>query len=121
MLWYADRGGSNPPREYVVDYSSLWPEIAEEMDLLDAMREALPELPPRLPKTLNIRSYGKQIKQEQDHRCGYCDYSDVCKPDGGTSVWATLEDGVWMAKKAANMDELVKFAHACTECEVGEF
>lgn len=94
MLWYADRGGANTPLEFEV-CRDVWDEAKRRMDSLDDMRAALPSMPHRLPKELNIRSYGKEVKEEPDYRCKYCDYSDTCEPDMGTKSIARLKDGIW--------------------------
>lgn len=104
-----DRGGTNTYK---------WEEVVVEpekvkylMDELECVRNGMEA--PQLEKVLVKRSYDKQIVLEPPWSCGWCDYSDVCKPDMGTSIWAVRKDNrdPWEAKKAADP---VKLAAYCT-------
>jgi len=108
LLIYFDRGGSNTPQEHMVK-ADVWDEAKALMDDLDAMRTALPELPPHLPKEYHLRSYNKEVKEEPDHRCGYCDYSDACGCDQSTHRVAYLKDGKWNVSKAGDINRLIEF------------
>jgi hypothetical protein len=88
VLWYAARGGSNPSLE--CDVTPEWEPIVALMDELEAVRKALPELPPMLPKQPKLTSYDKVLKYAPDYRCSYCDYRGVsCFPDMSEPAWAT--------------------------------
>jgi hypothetical protein len=108
VLWYADRGGSNPPEEYEVgcDFALVRP----LMDELDAVRDNLPELPKMLPKVCKLASYGKVLKYVPDWQCGYCDYRDVsCHPDMSEETWGELR-GTWAWKQKAKLDVVSSWA-----------
>ncbi len=108
VVWYAARGGSNLPLECVVkpDHDAA----VRLMNELDAVRAALPELPPMLPKVLKLTRYGKFLESQPDWQCTYCDYCGVsCHPDTRSEVWAEL-DGGWRFTRKANLDLVSAFA-----------
>jgi hypothetical protein len=97
-LFYADRGGSNPPEEYAVTVTP--DETFRLMDELEAYRAGR-VLPPILPKLLKYQKYNQEIAQVPHWACGYCPYAGtVCTPHTGSSVWAVKESGAWRIKKA---------------------
>jgi len=111
VIWYAARGGSNPPVECPVIPN--FPPIKLMMDELDAVRDALPELPPPLSKQLKETSYGRIIKRVAPWECGYCDYAGIsCHPDLSESVWAEQDKktGNWTIKESADLDTLTAWA-----------
>ena len=80
------------------------------MDELDVVRDALPELPPMLPKVCKLTSYGKVLKHVPDWQCQYCDYRDVsCHPDMGEETWGELR-GTWAWKQKAKLDVISAWA-----------
>lgn len=105
---YLDRGGSNWMEEYIIepDFASIVP----LMDELDAVRDALPDLPPMLPKVLKLTNYGKKVKLVPDYRCGYCDYAGVsCFPDTGEAVWGEFHKG-WHWSPSADTGMISEWA-----------
>jgi hypothetical protein len=107
-LWYAARGGSNPPYEceIVPDFAP----IKFLMDELDEVRAALPEVPPMLPKTLKLVSYGKTLKYVAPWDCGYCDYAGLsCFPDMSEETWGSL-DGGWHPTDKAKLGLVSQWA-----------
>ena len=117
VLWYVDRGGANSPQEFVLNN---WRDEMEQadylMDELDNVRDNLPNLPPKMPRELKLRSYGKSVKEEGHYACQYCDYKETCQPDMSKREWATLrDDGVWELKKAADPAKLRVFGIKRTE------
>lgn len=123
LLWYVDRGGSNTPLEFPIEYD--WEEIDAEMCALDKIREALDifddeSLPPQMQKVLKLRSYGKKIVLEPPWNCGYCDYSDACQPDMRKSEWANFDkgSGLWTPTSRADIAKLVLFAEENTTGKV---
>ncbi len=95
------------------------------MDRLDIMRsEVISEehLPPKMEKVLKLRSYGKKIVLEPPWQCGWCDYSDVCKPDLRKQDWANFdkETGIWTPTSKAELLRLTAFAHSRTTGKVGD-
>lgn len=107
LLAYFDRGGTNTPIEVEVTIPDS--AVFEEMDRMEAMRDALPDLPPKLGKVLEVRTWGKKLMLEPDSSCRqpYCKYTEVCKPDTGTSCMAEREDAnsPWKLKKASRGHE----------------
>ena len=98
LLSYWDRGGQNTPQEIGVQFS--WYTTSQEMDVLDGSRDRLPELPDRLGKVMNLKSWYKEIILEPDPRCKkpYCKYTETCKQNMSTSCMATREkddSGLW--------------------------
>lgn len=109
LLWYVDRAGSNTPVEITLNYEE-WHETVALMEDLEDMRDALPDLPERMPRELKLRQYGKSVKEEANYQCKFCDYKETCKPNLSVSEWATLgKDGVWTIKKAADIKKLAAF------------
>jgi hypothetical protein len=90
LLWYVDRGGQNTPVEQVPTIP--WMVTSQLMDYLDGCRSGLPDLPEKMPREIKERSWGKELKCEGSWHCGRCDYTDICKPDTSTSVWARRDD-----------------------------
>jgi hypothetical protein len=113
LLSYWDRGGQNTPQE--VDVQWTWYQTMVEMDRLDLTRDKLPELPNRLGKVMNLKSWYKDIILEPDGRCKkpYCKYTETCKQNMSTSCMASREnvDSPWVMKKAAkgNEEQLAEF------------
>jgi hypothetical protein len=109
ILWYADRGGSNPPEEYVVE-----PDFAPVkllMDELDEVRAALPDLPGLLPKVLKLTNYRKTLKLVPDWRCSYCDYAGLsCHPDTSEETWGEATSGAWSWKTKAQLGVVSEWA-----------
>lgn len=114
VLVYFDRGGSNTPQEFEVQ-PHVWDAVSELMHALDEMRAALPELPPQLPRQYVLRSRNTEVKDEPDHRCGYCPYSDICKPDMSKKRVAYRRDGMWRQSKGCDAQKLLDFGIAITE------
>ena len=112
LLVYFDRGGSNPPQEYVLDdWEARAMEVVVLIDELEDVRYNLPELPDKLDKVITERSYGKTLMHEPPWECNYCDYSDTCKPNMSKSCWAERGyDDVWTVKKAADRVKLEQWA-----------
>jgi len=109
MLYVADRGGANTPQQYRAG-AEIQPLIGIQMELMDDVRASLPDIPDKLVRVLNIRDYGKTIKEEPDPRCSYCKYKYACGPDLSKRIWAAKEDGLWGVKKAADKSRLAAFA-----------
>jgi hypothetical protein len=104
ILAYFDRGGQNTPQE--VPVALEWASTCQEMGTLDDMRDSLPDIPERLGKVLQLRSWEKQIVLEPDGRCKrpYCKYTNVCRQDMSTSCLAERPSKYdpWQRKKAAD-------------------
>jgi len=110
VVWYADRGGSNPPEEYVI--TPDFEPVGYLMDELEAVRRSLPALPDLLPKVLKLTNYKKVLKCVPDWRCSYCDYRDLsCHPDMGEEEWATEKES-WRPKAKADLGKLYTWAEA---------
>jgi hypothetical protein len=117
VLWYVDRGSdAYDPEEHPA--LTEWEPIAALMDELDAMRKALPELPPMLPRVIKEFDKGKTIKQGPAWQCkpttkhGYCPYSGVsCFPDMSWNKWADNEGGYRFTDKA-DKEVIAKWALA---------
>ena len=95
--------------EVTLTNEDLW----RAMDEMECMRDAIPDLPDRLPKVLEVRSWGKKLMLEPDSACKqpYCKYTEVCKQDMGTSCMAERPDdkSPWVLKKAARgYEEMVE-------------
>ena len=86
-----------------------WASTCQEMGILEDTRAALPELPDRLGKVLNVRNWGKDIILEPDGRCKrpYCKYTGECRQDMSTSCMASRKDkyAPWKMKKAIHGHE----------------
>jgi len=120
-LTYFDRSGrsGNEPKEYEVktDFERIRP----LMDELDAMRSALPDLPPILPRVLKEFKDGKDrvLKQGPAWQCkpttkqGYCPYSGLsCHPNMSWNKWGTRHDGSWGGwTDSANLDDVSAWAN----------
>lgn len=81
VLEYADRAGSNTPKECEVDALAWARRVPARMRELEAVREAVPELPETLPPAYNghfreADNVGTldTVSLDPDWRCGYCDY-----------------------------------------------
>ena len=117
LLWYGDRGGANTPQQFVVS-SLLRDDCARLMDELDAVRAALPDIPPPAPKVLKftdkIRGVAqyKKVRLVPDWHCEYCDHREAsCFPDMRTETWAEWTNG-WVPTRKANVDALSAFGVA---------
>ncbi len=119
LLAYFDRGGTNTPIEVEVTLSD--DDVLKEMVLLENVRDNLPHLPPKLPKVIEVRSWGKELKLEPDSACRqpYCKYTLECKPDTRTSCLAKREkDGdPWVATKAGRSHSNLLLDYAFTQTE----
>jgi hypothetical protein len=82
------------------DHNALF--VEQEMARLEAVRNALPDLPPILARTLKftgrkVKGQYKEISLVTNHSCttDWCDYSmgPSCTPDVGSDLIAFREDG----------------------------
>ena len=108
-----DRGGTNTYKWEEVNVSKG--QVFYLMNELDDVRATMKvggELPPKLGKILKKRSYDKELVLEPPWDCGWCDYSDVCKPETGKSVWARRDDNrePWTVCRAADPAVLANWA-----------
>lgn len=119
IIDYWDRGGSNPPEEHELapDFEVVRP----LMDELDAVRDALPELPKMMPREFKLAGYSTQLKRVPSYQCSYCDFQGVsCHPDVSEEVWMErAEDpktkkrsGRWTLKQKADTALIVDWAQA---------
>jgi len=110
---YFSRDGSGEPQEYRIE---CWDDATNAlMDELEEARINVDEGGPeglwaKAPKTLKLRSRGKQVVQEPDWQCQYCDYALTCEPLTGKSLWAECGDGIWDVKRAADAEQLAAWA-----------
>jgi hypothetical protein len=81
VIEYADRAGSNTPKECEVAAGAWAKRVPAIMAELEHVRDNVPELPPILPQVYNghFKEQGNAgtldtITLENDWRCNYCDY-----------------------------------------------
>ena len=82
IIEYADRAGSNTPKECEIDLAKWSARAVAKMTVMEAARDNLPELPETLPQTYSA-SYSKgeggrmwlsTVNLVTPWMCGYCDY-----------------------------------------------
>lgn len=81
VIEYADRAGSNTPKECEVDAGAWAKRVPAIMKRLEEVRDNVPELPPMLPqayvghfKEADNAGTLDTVTLETEWRCGYCDY-----------------------------------------------